>query len=202
MNKLYRALTCGTLLLSIVGLTACQQTRETDAGAASGENQAANTSTAIRDSRNTLSGSRVKIYNSLGELAKDSTVVAVVTILNEVAIEKVETIPFTVTTVRVEESLRGSEAGAELKIRQTGDDSVRLGEEFLPLLRADEKYLLFLEDFKFEPETKTGQFVITGNAGGFRYNQDGKAERVDPISESLPKQITVADARMALVDRD
>jgi hypothetical protein len=147
-----------------------------------------------------ISASRVKEYRSLGELAKESTIVAVVRATGSAVVEKVHDIPFTVTTVEVIRGMRGTSAGTLLKVRQTGNPEIAMGDDLPAILRAGETYLLFLYPFWFTEGVDTGQYYVMGDAGIFAADM-GAFKRLDPVSRVLPEVVTEADAMTAVSSR-
>ena len=139
----------------------------------------------------------MKEYRSLAELAKESSIVAVVRATDSVILEKVHDIPFTVTTVEVIRGMRGTSAGTLLKVRQTGNPEIAMGDDFPPILQAGETYLLFLHPFWFTEGEETGQYYVTGNAG-ILAAANGSFTRLDPVSKGkLPDIVTESDALVA-----
>lgn len=187
--------TIGVLLLPLGGVSACQaapNARTQAQVSTAGSGEAANTSRL----HGTLSGSRVSLYGSMKDMAKDSTVVVRATAVDTPVVEKIGKVPFTVQTVKVSESFQGSTPGALLKVRQVGDTVVTGGDEFAPLLKTGNEYILFLSPFYLNG--KTDQYNATGGAGVFLANADGTASRLDKMSEQLPQKITAATVRQAL----
>lgn len=190
--KFRRALlTLGVIAVSAVGMSACQ-------GSDGGQKQAAAPAAqAARYSNVTVAAQRLKMYKSLSELAKESTVVVRATATDTSDVETVgqefDPTPFTVTTVKVTKSFQGSTTGELLKIRQLGTAEMGKSEDVLPVIKAGQEYVFYLSPFEFLDHKPTGQYNVTGMAGEFAANADGTAARVDELSTDLPKQISEQD---------
>lgn len=153
--------------------------------------------TSDSDQGQSLSASRTKEYRTLAELAKESSIVAVVRATDDAAVEILHDIPFTVTTVKVTRALQGTSAGAVLKVRQTGSAKTEIQHDFPPILEAGQPYLLFLYPFTLTKGVSTDQYYVTGDAGIFA--ADGaRFRRLDPVSTALPGVVTESDAITAL----
>jgi hypothetical protein len=144
-----------------------------------------------------LEASRVAYFNSIEELARYSSVIAVVRATPESTVELVETFPFTVTVVDVIRGIRGTEAGTRLKIRQIGAEKAVLIDS-PPILESRKVYLLFLDRFKWSDKEVTDQYVITGISGQFEETSPGTFRRQDPQSKNLPGTLTESAARNAV----
>ena len=203
MTTLQRAVTTLVFLLPVAGVSACQ-TSPGDARPA-GPVVASSTGAvaAVGSGGANLNASRVKGYESMRELAKDSTAIVLATAGDTPVVQMVGKIPFTVTPVTVTQSFRGPAPGTVLKVRQLGDVTmaqVDIGGGFGPHLKPGEQYILFLTPFYFTRGVSTGQHNITGSAGGFRYNADGTADRMDPESIRLPEKITAKTVQQLIAD--
>jgi hypothetical protein len=139
-------------------------------------------------------GSRVHEYTSLKELAKASSVIAVVRATSTTTVEMISNLPFTVTTVDVVKGIRGTSAGAQLKIRQLGRVGTVAGDGISGLLESGSVYILFLTRFEFSATEVTDQYVVTGEAGTFKADGSGSYLRLDKESTHLPGAITDSDA--------
>ena len=124
--------------------------------------------TSDSDQGQSLSASRTKEYRTLAELAKESSIVAVVRATDDAAVEILHDIPFTVTTVKVTRSLQGTSAGAALKVRQTGSAKTEIQHDFPPILEAGQSYLLFLYPFTFTKGRVNGSVLRHRRRGDLR----------------------------------
>jgi len=140
--------------------------------------------------------SRAKSYDSLAQLAKESTVIARVSATNTTSIETAAGLQFTVTTVTVEKSFRGTKSGALLRVRQVGGPTTDVAGEVPAALTAGRDYLLFMSVFRDGTEP-TDQYVITGDAGVFEANSSGTFDRSDPLSTNLPSKLGENDVQTA-----
>lgn len=139
-------------------------------------------------------GSRSGGDLSMSTLTASASSVAVVEPTGRSRVEYVTNIPFTVTTVRVVDSLSGTQLGGEIEIRQPGRSSV----EDQAILQPGGRYLAYLEPFMLEPGkvVNPSEFVITGGGAGLYASTGGAAySKVDVESSGLPAQTTIGQAQ-------
>lgn len=154
-----------------------------------------------------LEGSRAAIYNSVSEIAADSTVVAEVTVESQRVIDA--ELPYTVSKVDIARVFspdglaanfpKGTRSdvavGAEINVRQLGSSEY----ETLPapLLEKGSRYLLFLTPTALGGDAAYDFFVVGGNAG--IYFSDGTTfthpEFVD--GDKLPPSLAPSDLTSA-----
>jgi hypothetical protein len=142
-----------------------------------------------------IQGSRIKSYSSIRQLAADSkaVVVAVATSANSPA--NVQGTPYTITTVEVRSTLRGSVSGSTIKIRQLGNQT---SDEIDPLLVSGTTYVLFLDVFSFGPGQNTDQYVIVGGSAGV-YILQGQAAHHVRGPDQVPQSISLGDLQSEVV---
>jgi hypothetical protein len=145
-----------------------------------------------------IQGSRIKSYSSIRQLAADSNavVVAVATSVNSPA--NVQGTPYTITTVEVRSTLRGSVSGSTIKIRQLGNQTIQTSDEIDPLLVSGTTYVLFLDVFSFGPGQNTDQYVIVGGSAGV-YILQGQAAHHVRGPDQVPQSISLGDLQSEVV---
>lgn len=134
--------------------------------------------------------SRAKTYD-FRALKRDATAVVVATATAEKTDEPIATIPFTVTTMTVVETLRG-DVPASFPLRQLGSATVTL-EGSSPVV-GGQTYLLFLMPFEFRHGEPNGQLVAVGGpAGVFLQTGPDTFARTD-LESPLPDHVSREDA--------
>lgn len=135
-------------------------------------------------------GSRVKVYRDIREVKREATAVVVAT-ATSASIEKVSGIPFTVTRMRVVDTVRGN-VPSTFDLRQTGSTAMQA--EGTELVVEGGTYLLFVQPFEFTHGVTTGQYVAVGVSAGV-YRQVGRDDFSKTDRESsIPAHIKRADA--------
>jgi hypothetical protein len=136
-----------------------------------------------------VSGSRVKLYHSVSELATDSSSVAVVSATGTQRVETVDgDIPFTVTTVNVKQVLGGVDIGTTVDVRQLGSSGAP-GE--VPLMQSGHTYVVYLAPFHFTPGDSTGQWTIVGAGAGLFEMSGATLKHLDPQTSDLNSVTTI-----------
>lgn len=147
-----------------------------------------------------VEGLRTKIYHSISELNADAVAVVRITATDARLVEPVGTVPFTVTTVRVDQVLRGSVDGGTIKLRQLGSPSGHtVIEDASSLVQPGSSYVAFIHRFTFGPGRDTDQYVPVGGVAGLFLDQSGTLKRLDPESPDLPATITLTDLQKQVV---
>jgi hypothetical protein len=180
-------LLCASSALSLVLIAGCSDGR--------GTATPGNTSnTAIH-----VSTSRTKQYNSIQQLISDSQVVVRVTPTSTRTVETVGATQFTVTTVNVDQVLRGTMSSRTIKVRQLGAPTGNVViEDAPPLLQPGSSYVLFLERFTYGPGKETDQYIAVGGGAGTFLNQNGTLKRLDPASPNLLATISLTDLQRSI----
>lgn len=154
-----------------------------------------------------MHGSRVELYNSVREIAADSSKVVVVDVLEqEVIYERLGDLPspitYTVSTVAVRKEFSPTGLGIELPnagphvegdrllVRQMG---TKESDGPATILRPDASYLLFLTP-SLLPGELASQFYVTGGSAGIYVATDNFFEH-GPFEEgdTLPGTLTADD---------
>jgi hypothetical protein len=135
-------------------------------------------------------------YKSLEQLAKDATIVVRGAPTSESAADDIGAVEFTVQTLEVVESFKGSAVGASVKVQQIGGASMRSEERACRHLQVGKEYILFLTPVDLPG--KADQYSVTGGSGMFRFDAASEAKRVDAESQKLPKVVTVESVRKAV----
>ncbi len=133
-------------------------------------------------------------YSSIAELARNATIVAIVEITSTTTLP-FEQLVFTLDSVRVVDSLRGSAPnGSTLTVLETGGllpaasakgvpqsaRAVEVSFDGVPVAHRGERYLVFLEPYR-GPVAPTGSFVILGVYQG-KLLLDSTGQRVQPTT--------------------
>lgn len=156
--------------------------------------------------------SRSKLYDHLDGLSGDSTLVAVVDVVDQYVDERLEDMPSTVSRVRVAErftpKLLASTAEAEvreragllaegemdLNVRQLGDG--RMVETPAPILKPGTRYLLFLTPTMLEGDSGTDMYITGGSAGLYTVGSDGTFTHVESDDgDKLPDTLSAEQLR-------
>ena len=139
---------------------------------------------------NASSGSRAELYETIDELAADSSVIVGGTVTGQFRDGST-----TVSTVEVAHAPANPQLGANVD----GDhaavevgDVVEVREDAAPLLAQGDEYLLFLTPTML-PDEAASQFFVTGAVAGI-YRRDGDEFRRVALDsgDTLPETITVA----------
>ncbi len=141
-----------------------------------------------RVSVDSMQGELAQDFRTVGELGASSGVVAVV-VIQESRDEPFSNIPFTVSTVKVLEGIKGAEGGATLTIVETGgtyagrskDPSAppaerrEVGFEGIPVMKPGETWLVFLTGPTHVGPVPDGAHGVLGVfQGKFRVGTDGR----------------------------
>jgi hypothetical protein len=118
-----------------------------------------------------LHADRVKEYQSLEELKRDSTVVVRAT-AGDATVESLNGIPVTITTVKVSDTRWGKLTSKTLSVLQVGDDSV-LSDDFAQVLKKGAEYIMFLKPYHLVPGDSTGRYIVTGDQGVYALDGQG-----------------------------
>ena len=138
--------------------------------------------------------SRTVEYRSLQEAAREAEVVVEIAVEKEGAAETVGAVPFTVTSARVTDVLRGSFEGSEISLRQ-----VALASEG-ELLGAGERYVALLVPFTYEDYKPTGQHVVVGGWQGLYRVEGDELVATDKVRTALPRRLKRASFVAALAE--
>lgn len=137
-----------------------------------------------------IEDARLKGYDSIDALAHDATAVVLIEATAKTSEGSNGGIPFTVSTVRVDQVLRGSVTGSTtVDIRQLGTRNSNLG---YALVRAEQRYVAFLVSYRF-PEDEQPEWLIVGESAGlFELNGNAvtKVDR-DVASARLPAELSL-----------
>jgi hypothetical protein len=175
------ALTVGMLLAG----TACAASPTT------GDREQKPSSSSVPLPAGKLEGSKVKFYRSLRELAAESTLVLRVRIQGTRTDDLNLDTPWTLATVEALSSYKGETPRSALTVRQLGNTT--WVPDDLPLLRTGQEYILFLSPFEWSAGKPSGEWVIQGAAGSYRFESTTTLVREDRASESLPERATLPD---------
>lgn len=149
------------------------------------------------------------MYNSVQELLMGSAAVVRVTAMSAVT-EKTATIvvptigiavdgvPFTVTTVRVDQVLYGSVSGSEIEVHQNGarGTNVRTTDSG-PLMEVGKSYVLFLQQPTGPGRIPNRYFPVGGPAGVYA-EQGGTLGKTDKASLNLPDTLSLPDLQRTI----
>lgn len=137
--------------------------------------------------------SRVRLYDSVSEMAEDSALVVTARVLETKTVQDIDAYTdFTLSTVEVLES-NEAKAGDLLTVRQFGSDEQ---EPIVPLLVTGQDYLLFLTNSGLKGDLASHYYVTGSSAGIYqlpdatkigRSGHDPSAQQVAPTDgEDLP----------------
>jgi hypothetical protein len=176
------AITALVGLLASVGLAACVSAGE--ASQRSGQTQMH------------VDGARAESFTSLSQLISASSSVIVGSVTSASTSEMLNSIPWTIQTVDVNQVLAGINPGPAMKVRQLGGTNT-VGTQ---LLSPGATYLLFVVPFHLSQGDQTGEWVVVGAiAGEYRYTVSTQAAtRIDPESPDLPASLTSQQLSTAL----
>jgi len=148
------------------------------------------------------SGSRVKLYSSLAELATDVDGVALVTVSGDdpstVPADEAGTseIMAEVTSARVDRLLRGSlPETVEIRLITSPED----GSDMPPPLKSGGTYVLFLDQFEFKPGEPTGQYTVPGGAGIYLTDSQNRLTLISRGADKLPASLPSVEALQELL---
>lgn len=167
------------------------------AGCSSDDTITKATTTTAAKTTTTVPGQRTEGATSLAQLAKDATAVVIGT-GGPSHEELVKNQPFTVTTVIIEESLKGTaKAGGTVDVRQPGTDQIVVGDR-PTVMGQGRRYLMYLQ-----PATDASapdQFMVVKLAGIWELDADGQAQRLDPVSTELPTDVSATKLQSEVAD--
>jgi hypothetical protein len=154
----------------------------------------------------TVEGSHAHTYSSLTELATDSSAVVIVTATagtKTTPMDEAGDSPYeaTVTEVHVDKVLRGETDETTLSVRQPFTADMK-APEFSPLLKPDERYLLFVTPFEFQRGKSTGQWVITGDSGMYQASGDHYLLLSPAAKPDLPDSVSDESLDVLMKDLD
>jgi hypothetical protein len=142
------------------------------------------------------SGSRARMYDSVGSMADDSSLVVTGTVgAQRVANDVANAGPTTLSTVRLVDTAKTDAehpAASTVVVRQHGTDrSSHPG----MLLRQGSTYLLYLTPSALDGDLAE-QFFVTGGAAGIYIAEDGRTDfrRGMDEGDDLPARLSLADA--------
>ena len=140
--------------------------------------------------------SRTRLYSSVSEMAKDSAIVVVGTVLSDSVTADIDPVTeFTLASVRVDKVVdqnQRSPIGANVVVRQAGSPTQM---SQIPLLKTGKQYLLFLTASGLDGE-QAEQFYVTGANAGIYENRSGGdafAQVQRQVGEDLPMTISERD---------
>ena len=139
----------------------------------------------------------VTIFSSLGELADAAQAVVVFTATDERSEDEIDGLPFTMTTVRIEEVLRGAYPQATMAFRQAGDISGRTKIADGPaLVSPGRRYLAFvLESFAHDPRRDHWWGAVDGGVGLYEHVEGDRYRRAMVDGNPLPLEATFDEIR-------
>jgi hypothetical protein len=161
-----------------------------------------------------MDGTRTELYQSVRELAADSSLVALVDVQSQEVLEPASErdIPYTLSTVNVVRSFAPGALGKEVPqgapspdtrsgqivVRQMGTSEM---ETPAPILQPGTRYLLFLTPTMLEGEAASQYYVTGGSAGIYQAGSagarstDGDIFSHGPFEEgdTLPSTLTPKD---------
>lgn len=139
-----------------------------------------------------ISVSRVHIYSSLRDLASDTQVIARVRVVDgstkEVPADRLGQAPEPATevTVQVLETLKGQiPRTVPVRLITSPDDT----SDVPPALAEGASYILFLNEFEWEPGQPTGEWVVPGGAGIYEVKGNGSLMRRSRGDDAIPDHI-------------
>lgn len=152
----------------------------------------------------TLSDSRHTLYDTLEELAADSSAAVVVTVVEQHEEAGGDGIPITLSLVEVHESLAATglaagldvepgsaSEGERITVRQLGASS--MDETPAPILRQGSTYLLFVTPTMLPGDAADEYYVTGGDAGLYMQDGDAFVRLVPGSGDTLPLRLTPAD---------
>lgn len=142
--------------------------------------------------KGSIQTSRLKSYASVAALTGDSDNVVIATAATPApTVESVGGLPFSVTAVTVSRSLKGTAGvGQVLRVRQVGTPTTAGA----AVMQPGAQYLLYLDDFHYAQDDKTGQSVLVGAGAGLFAVAGGDATRLDSDSPALPAKLSLTAA--------
>lgn len=147
--------------------------------------------------------SRVRYYQSLGDLAEDSSAVVYGVVVDQEVVADIDPITnFTLSTLRVDRVIKGDsvEKDDRVVIRQFGKEGDR-GPS--PLMTVGSSYLLYLTLSGLPGPQSTQYYVTGGNAGLFgQADAKSRTEEFDASfrqlapdeGDALPRAVTLSEA--------
>jgi hypothetical protein len=134
--------------------------------------------------------SRTVEYESLKHAARNADAVVEIEVDRSGVVEKVGSLPFTVTQARVVGVVKGRFSDATIRLRQLGSAQ---GDGLAPegeLLTPGRRYVAIVVPFTFEDFAPTGQHVVVGGWQGLYRVQDDLLVATDDGRTKLPRQIS------------
>jgi hypothetical protein len=141
-------------------------------------------------------GLRLKMYQSVESLERDSTAILNVSVIKE-TVGALSDLAVTDATVKIDSVLKDStnlklQSGASITVKQVGTPSSDVGKT---LVKVGSKYLLFLNQFELERGKPLDSFVVVGAVSGIYALTEQGAIKVDAEAIDLPDKISDADLR-------
>lgn len=142
---------------------------------------------------------RVQLYASVEELASDSVLVVVGSVISERTVADIDDTPFTIATVEIAEVIKGQDLGKTVEVRQLGGEGL---EPPVALLEVGGQYLLYLTASGLSAPLDT-QYYVTGANAGIYASDEKETERGSTVftqvdrepGEALPELITLTEAK-------
>jgi hypothetical protein len=136
-----------------------------------------------------LHTSRAAEYRSLKQMARDADAVVELAVDASGAVEKVGSMPFTVTEARVVEVLKGHFEGDVVRLRQAGSTQASGLVPEGDLLEAGKRYVALVVPFTFGDYRPTGQHVVVGGWQGLYRVEGDELVATDKSRTALPRRI-------------
>jgi len=137
--------------------------------------------------RGHIDASRIKAYETIGALTADAPLVAYVTATGQTKTILVNGLPFTTRQVTVDRVVRGSAPSPTIAVRELG----RPGDD--TALVSGKRYLVFVAPFEMNRGESTGEWIVVGVYAGIWPVSADTVTRLDPESNDLPSELTVAE---------
>ena len=135
-----------------------------------------------------IEASRAHYYSSVTELGRDSTLVAMIRPTGQTTVEQIGGIPFTISTVAVQRTIKGRSSSTTLRLRETGSNTT-VG-DVDPLVSKGRTYVAFMQPFELTPGKATGQWVLTGAGAGLFSLTGSTMTKLDPESPQIPSTLS------------
>ncbi|HEX2039407.1 MAG TPA: hypothetical protein VHF47_06700 [Acidimicrobiales bacterium] len=129
-------------------------------------------------------------YRSLKHAARDADAVVEIAVDQAGVVESVGAVPFTVTSARVAEVMKGRFDGDVIRLRQLGSSQ---GGGLVPegeLLEAGKRYVAIVVPFTFADFQPTGQHVVVGAWQGLYRVEGDELVATDKVRTALPRRLT------------